>query len=247
MLIWIISLTHLLNHWFAIPIDELLFALGIHPLHPAQPISNTLTEELIVAAVMVIFFVLVRLALSVEKPGKVQHLAEMTHEFVEGQAGQVMGHGFEPHMPVITCLLVFILLCNCMGLLPHVETPTSNPVVPLGLALFAFVYYNWNGVRAQGIFGYFKHFMGPVGWLAPLMFLIEIISHLARILSLTVRLFANMLASDMITLIFFSMFPLALPVVGLGLHLFVAIIQAYIFMLLTMIYLGLATEHAEQH
>jgi F-type H+-transporting ATPase subunit a len=89
--------------------------------------------------------------------------------------------------------------------------------------------------------------MGPVWWLAPLMFPIEIISHFARILSLTVRLFANMLASDMITIIFFSMFPVVLPIAGLGLHLFVALIQAYIFMLLTMIYLGLATEHAESH
>jgi len=243
MLIWVVSLTHLLNHWLAIPIDELLFAVGIHPLHPAAPVNNTLTEELLVAAVLVIFFILVRLSLSVEKPSQVQHLAEMAHEFVEGQAGQVMGHGHEPHLPILTCLLVFILLCNCMGLLPHIETPTSNPVVPLGLALFAFVYYNWNGVRANGIFGYVKHFMGPVGWLAWLMFPIELISHLARIMSLTIRLFANMFASDLITLIFFSMFPLALPIVGLGLHLFVAVIQAYIFMLLTSIYLAEATAH----
>ncbi len=245
MLIWVLSLTHLLNHWFAVPVDELLFALGIHPLHPAHPISNTLTEELMVAAVLVIFFILVRLSLSVEKPGSAQHLAEIVHEFVEGQAGQVMGHGHDPHLPVLTCLLVFILLCNCMGLLPHIETPTSNPVVPLGLALFAFVYYNFNGIRANGIFGYLKHFMGPVGWLAWLMFPIEIISHLARIMSLTIRLFANMFASDLITLIFFSMFPLALPIVGLGLHLFVAVIQAYIFMLLTSIYLAEATAHGE--
>jgi len=146
---------------------------------------------------------------------------------------------------VVTCVLIFILLCNCMGLLPGVETPTANVVVPLGLALFTFLYYNWNGVRAQGPIGYLKHFMGPAWWIAPLMFPIEIISHLARILSLTVRLYANMFASDLITLIFFSMIPLALPIIGLGLHLFVALIQAYIFMLLTTIYLGEATAHAE--
>lgn len=247
MLAWINFLTHLLNHWFAAPVDALLSLLAIHPANPTHPINNTLTLELIVFTALVLFFILVRVRLSVEKPGNPQHLAEMVHEFVEGQAAQVMGHGYEHYLPVVTCLLIFILCCNCFGLFPGIDTPTANPVVPLGLALFTFVYYNVNGLRAQGLIGYLKHFMGPVWWIAPLMFPLEIISHLARILSLTVRLFANMLASDMITIIFFSMIPLALPIAGLGLHLFVAIIQAYIFMLLAMIYLGLATEHAEQH
>ncbi|HXE08017.1 MAG TPA: FoF1 ATP synthase subunit a, partial [Acidobacteriaceae bacterium] len=127
------------------------------------------------------------------------------------------------------------------------ETPTANPVVPLGLAVCAFVYYNANGLRAQGPIGYVKHFMGPVWWLSFLLFPIEIVSHLARIMSLTIRLYANMYASDLITLIFFSGIPLAIPIVGLGLHAFVAIIQAYIFMLLNMIYLSEATAHPEHH
>lgn len=245
MLLWITSLTHLLNFWFAAPIDALLHALHIHPADPSAPIQNRLTEELIVFGFLVLFFIAVRFSLSVEKPGNAQHLAEMVHEFVYGQAEQVMGHGHDPHIPVVTCILLFILLCNCMGLLPGVETPTASPVVPLGLAVFTFVYYNWNGLRAQGFIGYIKHFMGPAWWIAWLMFPIEIVSHLARMLSLTVRLYANMAASDLITLIFFSMIPFALPIVGLGLHLFVALIQAYIFMLLTTIYLGEATAHAE--
>jgi F-type H+-transporting ATPase subunit a len=245
MLSWIDFFTRLLNHWFAAPIDALLAALHIHILHPAAPIDPTLTEELVILAVLILFFIGVRLVLSVEKPGSAQHLAEYFHEFVEDQASQVMGHGHEPHLPILTCLLVFILLCNCMGLLPGIETPTSNPLVPLGLALCTFVYYNWKGIRAKGLFGYIKHFMGPVWWMAPLMFPIEIFSNFIRILSLTVRLFANMLASDLITLIFFSMIPLALPIVGLGLHLFVAVIQAYIFMLLTSIYLAEATAHED--
>jgi F-type H+-transporting ATPase subunit a len=245
MLTWIEFFTHLLNHWFAAPVDTVLRALGIHPLHPAAPINNTLTEELMVFTALVIFFIVVRLTLSVEKPGGAQHLAELAHEFVDNQAEQVMGHGHEAHLPVLTCILIFILLLNCMGLLPGVETPTANPVVPFGFAIFTFIYYNWKGLRKQGPVHYVKHFMGPVWWIAPLMFPIEIISHFARMLSLTVRLFANMLASDLITLIFFSMIPLALPIIGLGLHAFVALIQAYIFMLLATIYVGEATAHVD--
>ncbi|HTV15054.1 MAG TPA: F0F1 ATP synthase subunit A [Acidobacteriaceae bacterium] len=247
MLAWINFITHLLNQWFGAPADALIRELGIHPLHPGRPFNNTFSLELIVFAGLVLFFAVVRASLSVEKPGGAQHLAEMIHEFVVGQASSVMGHGFERFLPVVTCLGLFIVCLNCFGLFPGIDTPTANPVVPLGLAVFTFVYYHFHGLRVQGFIGYLKHFMGPVWWLAPLMFPIEIISHFARILSLTVRLFANMVASDMITLIFFSMIPLVLPILGLGLHLFVALIQAYIFMLLAMIYLSLATEHAEAH
>jgi F-type H+-transporting ATPase subunit a len=245
MLSWINFITHLLNHSFGAPLTALLEKLGIHPAHPAHPINNTLTLELIVFFGLILFFLLVRSRLSVEKPGPAQHLAEMTHEFVNNQAEQVMGHGHDPHLPVLTCLLVFILLCNCFGLLPGIDTPTANPSVPLGLALFTFAYYNWNGIRAQGPIGYIKHFMGPVWWIAPLMFPIEIISHLARIMSLTVRLYANMFASDLLTVVFFSLIPPAIPIIFLGLHFGVALIQAYIFMLLTTIYLAEATAHQE--
>lgn len=245
MLSWINFITHLLNHWFGAPLTALLERLGIQSAHPAHPINNTLALELIVFFGLILFFLLVRSRLSVEKPGPAQHLAEMTHEFVNNQAEQVMGHGHDPHLPVLTCLLVFILLCNCFGLLPGIDTPTANPSVPLGLALFTFAYYNWNGIRAQGPIGYIKHFMGPVWWIAPLMFPIEIISHLARIMSLTVRLYANMFASDLLTVVFFSLIPPAIPIIFLGLHFGVALIQAYIFMLLTTIYLAEATAHQE--
>ena len=247
MLIWINLLTRWLNHWFGAAITALLLKLGIHPVHPSHPIDNTLTLELIVFAVLILFFIAARLVLNVERPGGVQHLAEWIHEFVEGQAEQVMGHGHDPHLPVLTAMILFILLCNCFGLFPGIDTPTANPSVPLGLALFAFVYYNWNGVRAQGPIGYVKHFMGPVWWIAPLMFPIEIISHLARIMSLTVRLYANMFASDLLTLVFFSLIPVGIPVIFLALHFGVALIQSYIFMLLTTIYLAEATAHPEHH
>ena len=238
------ALTGLLNQLFGPAVTALLNKLNIYPLHPAAPIQDKLTLQLIVAFIMVLFFIIVRATLSVEKPGSLQHLAEMIHEFVDDQAQMVMGQeGYTSHLPFVTTILVFILLCNIIGLLPGIETPTASPVVPLGIALITFFYYNYHGVRAQGPLGYLRHFMGPVIWISPLMFPIEIISNLTRIMSLTVRLYANMFASDLLTLVFFSMIPIAVPVIFLGLHLGVALIQSYVFMLLAMIYLGEATAH----
>ena len=240
----LLALTSLLNQLFGAPVTALLNKLNIYPLHPAAPIDDRLTLQLVVAFVLLLFFIVVRAKLSVEKPGSMQHLAEMIHGFVDEQAQSVMGHhGYESHLPFVTTILMFVLLCNIIGLLPGIETPTASPVVPLGIALVTFFYYNYHGVRAQGPIGYLKHFMGPVIWIAPFIFPIEIISNLTRVMSLTVRLYANMFASDLLTLVFFSLVPIGIPVIFLGLHLGVALIQSYVFMLLTMIYLGEATAH----
>ena len=143
--------------------------------------------ELLVFVVLLAYFIVVRLTLNVEKPAAVQHLAEMTHEFVSEQGEQIIGHGSERFTGYLTVLLLFILLCNLLGLIPGLESPTANVVVPLGFALVTFVYYHYHGIRANG-FGYIKQFLGPVWWLYPLLLPIEIISHFARVLSLTVRL-----------------------------------------------------------
>lgn len=246
MLFLITKLTALLNHWFAAPLDALLATLGIHVVHPSHPINNALTMELVVMTLWLLFFIAARISLSVEKPGTIQHTAELIYEFVGSQGEQIIGHGYERFMPFVTTILLFVLTCNCFGLFPGFETPTADPVVPLGIAILTFIYYNWHGVRVQGPVGYVKHFMGPIWWVAPLLFPIEIISHLARIMSLTIRLYANMLASDLLTLAFFSMIPIAVPVVFLGLHFGVSLIQAYIFMLLSMIYLSMAVSHEEE-
>jgi F-type H+-transporting ATPase subunit a len=243
-----VFLNNLLNSAFGAPVAALQRAVGYHAPHASAPISMPFTMELLTAVVLVAFFVIVRLALSVEKPGPMQQLAEMTNEFVESQGEAIIGHGYEPHVAFVTIIFVFLLLCNCYGLLPGVETPTADAVVPLGFAIPTFLYYNYIGFRTQGIWGYFKEFMGPVWWLVPLMLPVEIISHLARNLSLTVRLYANMLASDLLVLVFFSMVPLVIPIVFLGLHLGVAVIQAYVFMLLALIYLANAMmQHEEAH
>jgi F-type H+-transporting ATPase subunit a len=245
MLSLLVALTRLLNHLFAAPVVALLTHLGVHVDNPAAPIGRTLTLELIVLVVFLLFFVVVRATLSAERPGAGQLMAESVHDFVRDQAEAIMGHGYEPHLAYVTVIMMFILCCNCFGLLPGIETPTANPVVPLALALITFAYYNWTGIRAQGPIGYIKHFAGPIWWISWLIFPIEVISHLARILSLTIRLYANMFASDLLTLAFFSMVPILVPAVFLGLHLFVALIQSYVFMLLTLIYLSQAVAHDE--
>ena len=130
-----------------------------------------------------------------------------------------------------------------MGRFLAFQRRPPHPAVPLGLAILTFLFYNFHGIRAQGPIGYLKHFAGPVWWMAWLIFPIEVVSHLARVLSLTIRLYANMFASDLVTLVFFSLIPIAIPAIFLGLHVAVSVIQAFVFMLLTMIYLSLAVAH----
>jgi F-type H+-transporting ATPase subunit a len=199
--------------------------------------------ELLVAALLVAFFVIVRATLSVEKPKAPQQFAEMIYEFVGGQADQIIGHGYERFQAVVTTIFLFVISCNLIGLIPGINSPTETPVVPLGVAILTFVYYNYHGFREQGFKGYLGHFAGPIWWIAPLLFPIEIVSHFARIMSLTIRLYANMFAGGLVTLVFFSLVPLGVPAVFLGLHLAVSVIQAYVFMLLAMIYLAQATAH----
>jgi F-type H+-transporting ATPase subunit a len=235
-------LTEILNKHFAPLTDRLLAAVHVTPAYADAPITNAFAMELLVFFVLLAFFVAVRMSLSVEKPGALQHLAEMNDEFVSGQAESIIGHGYERFVAYLAVIFVFILICNLLGLIPGLESPTASPVVPLGLALVTFVYYHIHGIRSNKA-AYIKQFLGPVWWLAWLLLPIEIISHLARILSLTVRLYANMYAGDLLTLVFFSLVPIGLPLVFLGLHVFVSLVQAYVFMLLAMIYLSLAVAH----
>lgn len=237
------QLTALLNYLFGWPMTDLMDKAGFPPAVAGAPIHNRLTLQLVVAVSLILFFAYVRIRLSVEKPGKSQHLAEIVYEFVDGQARDILDHDYEQYLSYGTMILIFVLLNNCIGLLPGLDTPTASPVVPLGLAILTFVYYNIYGLWKQGPWGYFKHFLGPVWWMAWFWLPLEIVSHLSRMVSLTVRLYANMFASDLLTLVFFSMVPIGMPVVFLGMHFFVALIQCYVFMLLTFIYLAQAVSH----
>src|SRR5580658_3102278 len=244
--------TAFLNRLFGPTVLALLQALHIHPKHPATPISNSFAMELLVALLLTILFIAVRVRLSVERPGGLQHAMEGINGFVTNMADEVVGHHGQEYVPYLATLGMFILSCNLIGLVPGLESPTAVPVVPLGCALLIWFYYHFQGVRTSGPVGHLKHFMGPQDKDMPLvmrLFLpillipIEIASHLARLVSLTIRLFANMFAGEMITLVGFSLIPLVIPVGLEGLHIFVSLVQTYIFVLLACVYLSEATAH----
>ena len=236
-------ITRLLNHLFAPVVSALMNLVGVHPADPARPINDAFALEVLVALCLIAFFLIVRFRLSVEKPNPAQQIAEMIHEFTGTNASQIIGHNYERFQAFATCVFLFIVILNLLGLIPGVVTPTSSPVVPLGVALCTFFYYHFYGLKEQGFVGYMKHFAGPIWWISWLLFPIEIISHCARVMSLTIRLYANMFASDLVTLVFFSLVPIAIPAIFLGLHAGVSLIQAYVFMLLSMIYLSEAVAH----
>ncbi len=239
--LWI---TELLNRGFAGPANSALNLLGIHARYPEAPISNAFAMEFLVFALLITFFLLVRASLSVDRPGALQHIVEGAQGFINQQSHEIIGHDSEGFTPFLMALALFILLMNMIGLIPGFESPTESPAVTLGCAFLAWVYYQAHGFRHHGV-AYLKHFAGPVWWLAPLMLPIEIISHLARMMSLTIRLFANMFAGGLVTLVFFSLIPIGVPVIFLGLHVGVSLLQTYIFVLLTTVYLSgaVADEH----
>src|SRR5215471_18492336 len=175
-------LTELLNRYFGGATTSFLHQLGIQPTYPGAPISNAVAMELLVVVTLMVFFLAVRARLSVESPGGLQHLVEMAQDFVGEQAHNVIGHGYERYLPYAMAVGFFILFSNLLGVIPGFESPTAGAATPLGCALITFFYYHFHGIRQHG-HHYYKQFVGPVWALAPLMFLIEVVSHLARILS----------------------------------------------------------------
>ncbi len=229
--------TEILNKLFAGPVTALLLALHIQPRYPQAPITNAVSMEVLVVAFLIAVFFLARARLSVDRPGALQHIFEGVHGFVQGQSNEIIGHHSEGYTAFLVTLGCFILTSNLIGLIPGFESPTgASPVVPLGCAICAFFYYQAQGFKHAGI-AYLKHFAGPMPLLAPLMVPIELISHSARVLSLTIRLYANMFAGDMVTMVFFSLVPIGVPILFLGLHIGVSFLQTYIFVLLTTVYL----------
>jgi len=237
--LWI---TAFLNKYLGGFVNSLLAVFHLHSDHPQAPIPNFVAMQLFVFALLILYFVYVRMRLSVDDPGVSQHLVESINSFVTNQAHEVIGHGYQRYIGYLSALGMYILINCIIGVIPSLESPAAVPSVPLGCALVTWFYYHFQGVRENG-FRYIKNFIGPAPALAVLLFPIEVFSHLARILSLTIRLYANMFASEMVTLVFFSLFPFALPVPFIMLHIAVAIIQTYIFVLLATVYIGEAVAH----
>jgi F-type H+-transporting ATPase subunit a len=237
--LWI---TALLNKYFAGPANAILNGIHYPSAHPQAPITNYVAMQIVVFILLLAVFALLRVRLSVDHPGPLQQTFEGIDSFISNTAREVIGHGYERHTAYLATLGIYVLSCNLIGLIPGFEAPTGVPSVPLACAVVTWFYYHLFGMWGNG-FGYIKHFTGPIWWLAPLMFIIEIASHLARILSLAVRLFANMFAGDMVTLVFFSLIPVGIPVIFMLLHIGVSFIQAYIFVLLPTVYIGEAVAH----
>ena len=238
-------LTIFFNHHFAGFANWLLAKLGQTAANPEEPWADFMVMQIVVALILILLFAILRSSLSVDKPGSFQQVFEMVHGFVTEQAEDHLGHDTHKHAWLFQTLFFFILLSNLIGIIPGFVSPTQVIYVPAGCAILSFLYFNYVGIRKQGIVKYTAHFGGPIPWMAPLMFIIEIISTLARPLSLSIRLFANMFAGEQVTLVFLSLTYLVIPALFMGLHVFVGLLQAYVFTVLTIMYVAGAV--AEEH
>ena len=212
----------------------------------AWDIPDHVIGALLVLALSLIIFPLITRNLSRDNPGPAQQILELTVEGLRNLLHDVVGHGAERFLYIIGGFATFIFLCNIFGLFFFLQPPTSNINTTFALSVTAFLYYNWQGIRAQGLLHYIKHFAGPVWWLAPLMFPIELIGNFARILSLGMRLFGNILGEHTATGIFMGLVPLIVPWPMMGLGIFGALLQTFVFIMLTMVYISGAVA-AEEH
>jgi len=269
-------ITQFVNHYLGGAALALLSALHIRPTNPELPIPEHVVMGLLVLIVGTVLALWVRSRLSVEKPGASQQIAEflLTNPLGFGIADVVeenAGHHWKRYVPLIGSISIFILLANLFGAFPFLKAPTATVSVPLACAIITFLYFNWQGIRHHGPGHYLLTFAGSpksaADWaLAFLLFPVEILSTTARLLSLSVRLWANIFASDMIYGLFLSLtlaptvwgwtkspalavilgvFPALIPLAFIGLHIFVSIVQTYVFTILPAVYIGLAT--ADEH
>ncbi len=178
-----------------------------------------------------------------------------TQNVIEAYLGGVLAMGADvmgkenarKYLPLVATIGLFVAVANVIGIIPGFEAPTAFLDFTLALALIVFFYYNFEGIRHNGVVAYFKHFMGPVWWLAWLMFPIEIVSHISRIISLSFRLFGNIKGDDMFLMVILMLAPWLMPLIPFALLAFMALLQAFIFMMLTYVYLGGAVLIHEDH
>jgi F-type H+-transporting ATPase subunit a len=232
-------------------VARLLHALGREVAPGTDVIPNYIVMAALIVLAWTVLCLVARRRLSIENPGRLQILLEDGVSAIQSMLQDYVGHKGPRYLPIVTTMFVFILSGNLMGLVPGLMAPTMSINVTLGCALTVTVYYHLQGLKEQGVFAYLKHFAAPPGaplFLAPIMLPIELISHLSRVLSLSLRLFGNIFGEELVILILFSIVPFLVPLPMMFLGLITASLQAFIFVLLTTIYLGgaVATEH-EHH
>ena len=234
----------LFNRYVANPLAE---ALGFQVDHDVLPAH--LVMVIFVCLILTAVAFLVRRRLSVDNPGAVQQLLEVLFEGLLGLMKEIIGSGARRFFPLIGTLFLYILAGNLLGLFPGFMPPTSNINITAACGIIVFLYYNYHGFRVHGFVKYMAHFAGPSLAIAPVLFVIEIISHLARPFSLSVRLMGNIYAEELIVTNLNQLFPfvVSMPVMALGL--FAGTLQAFIFSVLTLVYIAGSVEHAhdEEH
>ena len=221
---------------------------GYHFDKPAQPIPTHIVMIMLIVTVVTAVGLFIRSRLSVEHPGKFQIVLEDLVLAVRGLLEEWIGPKGARFMPLIATLGLFILMGNYMGLVPGLMAPTASINTTLGCALTIWVYYHFQGIKAQGLGSYLLHFAAPPGaplWMAPIMLPIELISHMSRVMSLSLRLFGNIFGEELVIAILFMIIPFLVPLPMMFLGLITGGLQAFVFVLLSIIYLqgAVAVEH----
>jgi len=213
------------------------------------PIPTHVVMFLFVVLIAVVVLTILRGKLSVESPNTRQQTFEVGVEAIRGLLSDLIGPGGMKHFPVVATFGLLILLSNLTGMLPDMVAPTANFNVTLALAITSFLYYNYVGIRENGLLGHIKHFGGPVPSIGIMLFLfpIEIISNLARILSLSMRLFGNIYGEEQVSGVISSLMQWIVPAMLMPLALLTSVLQTFIFIVLSMIYLGEVSSHSEDH
>jgi len=207
-------------------------------------VPDHVVMALLVLLISLIVFPLMARRLSRDNPGGFQQVLELVVSGIKGLLHEIIGHHGDRYLYIIGGFAAFIFISNLFGLFFFLQPPTGNPNTTFALSLTAFLYFNFQGIKEQGLGHYLAHFAGPIWWLAPLMFPIELIGNFARILSLGMRLFGNIMGEHTATGIFMGLLPFVVPWPMMGLGIFGAFLQTFVFIMLTMVYIGgaVATE-----